>query len=205
MNVEELQRQVEYKFAPGPLLAVQALANTFSFEDGEELLANPGSSADWLIRSGLVAVGTEVDDDEHERLRRFRKVVRSLIEANGGEPATPDLAGFRAFLTELKVPFAAATDELLEVDPGPADDVDGVIARMLGAIYRAQLLGEWARLKICASDECRWAFYDSSRNRGGTWCQMEVCGNRIKNRRYRGRRSGSSAATSASAVSQAER
>ena len=29
--------------------------------------------------------------------------------------------------------------------------------------------------------------YDSSRNRGGTWCQMEVCGNRIKNRHYRER------------------
>ena len=31
------------------------------------------------------------------------------------------------------------------------------------------------------------AFFDSSRNRGGSWCRMEVCGNRIKNRHYRRR------------------
>jgi len=40
-----------------------------------------------------------------------------------------------------------------------------------------------------ASDDCRWAFYDSSKNRGGTWCRMEECGNRVKNRRYRDRQS----------------
>ncbi len=189
MNVEELQRQVEYKFAPGPLLAVQALANTYSFEDDEELLADPASSGEWLTRSGLAVAGIEVGEGEHQRLRRFREVVRSLISAHGSDPAAaPDLPGLETFLAELTVPLAAGAGDLLEIDPRPATDVDGVIARMLGAIQRAQLLGEWQRLKICASDECRWAFYDSSRNRGGTWCQMEVCGNRIKNRRYRGRR-----------------
>lgn len=53
---------------------------------------------------------------------------------------------------------------------------------MIGLVFAAQLESRWERLKICASDECRWAFYDSSRNRRGTWCQMEACGNRIKNR-----------------------
>ena len=42
---------------------------------------------------------------------------------------------------------------------------------MVGIVFAAQLESEWPRLKICASDECRWAFYDSSRNRSGTWCQ----------------------------------
>ena len=77
----------------------------------------------------------------------------------------------------------------------PAKSIDGVIAQLIGIIFQAQLEGEWPRLKICASDECRWAFFDSSRNRGGTWCQMEVCGNRIKNRAYR-RRKGSRPASS---------
>lgn len=190
VDVEELQRQVEYKFAPGPLLAVQGLANTYSFEDDEELLLDPGSTGAWLTRSGLAAAGAPVSAAEHEKLRRFRSVVRSMIEANGAEPAGElDRRGLEQFVAELGVPLAAGPAGELEVDPGPAADVDGVIARMLGIIHRSQLLGEWARLKICASDECRWAFYDSSRNRGGTWCQMEVCGNRVKNRRYRGRRS----------------
>jgi predicted RNA-binding Zn ribbon-like protein len=189
VDVEELQRQVEYKFAPGPLLAVQALANTYSFEDDEELLGDPASTRAWLIRSGLGADGVRVGAAGHERLCRFRSVVRSMLEAHGPEPAHElDTDGLESFVSELGVPLSAGAGGELEVDPRPAGDVDGVIARMLGIIHRSQLLGEWSRLKVCASDDCRWAFYDASRNRGGTWCQMEVCGNRVKNRRYRGRR-----------------
>ncbi|MBW3563024.1 MAG: CGNR zinc finger domain-containing protein, partial [Actinobacteria bacterium] len=43
------------------------------------------------------------------------------------------------------------------------------------------------RLKVCRSDTCRWAFYDSSRNRSGKWCDMAVCGNRTKVANYRER------------------
>jgi len=48
--------------------------------------------------------------------------------------------------------------------------------------------GRWSRLKLCASPDCRWAFYDTSRSGGGRWCSMEVCGNRHKTRAYRQRR-----------------
>ncbi|GAB6899137.1 CGNR zinc finger domain-containing protein [Kineosporia succinea] len=48
--------------------------------------------------------------------------------------------------------------------------------------------GTWRRLKLCASDDCRWAFHDTSRSGGGRWCSMEVCGNRHKTRAYRQRR-----------------
>ena len=42
---------------------------------------------------------------------------------------------------------------------------------------------EWTRLKVCARDSCRWAFYDTSRNRSGRWCSMAGCGNIVKMRR----------------------
>jgi len=48
--------------------------------------------------------------------------------------------------------------------------------------------GDWKRLKLCAAPDCRWAFYDTSRNGRGRWCDMEVCGNRHKTRTYRERR-----------------
>jgi predicted RNA-binding Zn ribbon-like protein len=40
---------------------------------------------------------------------------------------------------------------------------------------------------VCAAEDCRWAFYDRSRNRSRTWCSMEECGNRAKARSYRAR------------------
>jgi predicted RNA-binding Zn ribbon-like protein len=86
------------------------------------------------------------------------------------------------------VPLAVAADGALALDLAPVGSVDALVAQMIGIVFEAQLAQQWPRLKICASDECRWAFYDTSRNRGGTWCQMEVCGNRIKNRAYRRRK-----------------
>jgi predicted RNA-binding Zn ribbon-like protein len=47
--------------------------------------------------------------------------------------------------------------------------------------------GSWQRVKACRADDCHWAFYDFSRNRSGTWCDMAVCGNREKVRSYRER------------------
>ena len=45
------------------------------------------------------------------------------------------------------------------------------------------------RLKICGN--CGWLFLDRSKNRNRTWCDMAVCGNRIKaNRHYQRVRQG---------------
>ena len=41
---------------------------------------------------------------------------------------------------------------------------------------------------MCGNSECRWAFYDRSRNQQGLWCEMAVCGNRLKNRAFRARK-----------------
>jgi predicted RNA-binding Zn ribbon-like protein len=45
---------------------------------------------------------------------------------------------------------------------------------------------EIARLKICSN--CGWLFIDRSRNRSRLWCDMAVCGNRVKASRHYHRR-----------------
>ncbi|HVT42409.1 MAG TPA: CGNR zinc finger domain-containing protein, partial [Acidimicrobiales bacterium] len=62
------------------------------------------------------------------------------------------------------------------------------VARVLVIVRDAQHDGTWARLKACRNDECHWAFYDRSHAGRGAWCDMAVCGNRIKNRNLRSRR-----------------
>ncbi|MBD8663615.1 CGNR zinc finger domain-containing protein [Rhizobium sp. CFBP 8752] len=54
-----------------------------------------------------------------------------------------------------------------------------------------RLLGDdqISRLKSCRN--CGWLFIDRSRNRSRSWCDMTVCGNRVKaNRHYRRSRGG---------------
>ncbi|AXC13515.1 hypothetical protein ACPOL_4240 [Acidisarcina polymorpha] len=46
------------------------------------------------------------------------------------------------------------------------------------------------RLRFCASDTCRWLFLDTSKNQTRRWCDMKICGNRMKARRYQARLAG---------------
>ena len=39
-------------------------------------------------------------------------------------------------------------------------------------------------LRICAADDCRWLFMDTSKNQTRRWCNMKSCGNRAKARRH---------------------
>jgi predicted RNA-binding Zn ribbon-like protein len=43
------------------------------------------------------------------------------------------------------------------------------------------------RLRVCPGDSCGWLFADTTRNRSRHWCDMRVCGNLAKVRRFRSR------------------
>lgn len=43
------------------------------------------------------------------------------------------------------------------------------------------------RVRACEASTCRWLFLDTSKNRTRRWCNMKVCGNRMKARRYQTR------------------
>ena len=45
-----------------------------------------------------------------------------------------------------------------------------------------------ARVRTCAVDTCRWLFLDTSKSHTRRWCNMKVCGNRMKARRFQARR-----------------
>ncbi|HNM12651.1 MAG TPA: CGNR zinc finger domain-containing protein, partial [Mycobacterium sp.] len=78
-------------------------------------------------------------------------------------------------------------DGTVRVDP-VADAQAGRLLALLLVVAEAQRDGTWQHLKACGNEDCRWAFYDRSRNHGGTWCDMATCGNKLKNREFRARR-----------------
>ena len=43
------------------------------------------------------------------------------------------------------------------------------------------------RIRACDADTCRWLFLDISKNGSRRWCNMKVCGNRMKARRFQQR------------------
>jgi predicted RNA-binding Zn ribbon-like protein len=40
-------------------------------------------------------------------------------------------------------------------------------------------------LRQCGNAECRWLFVDTSKNHTRRWCNMKICGNRMKARRFK--------------------
>jgi predicted RNA-binding Zn ribbon-like protein len=179
----------ESKPAPGPLLRVQALVNTIELPAGSDRLADPDDARPWLIDQGLLAPDAALSDADLMQVRDVREAMRALLLRNGGGPAPTE-----AELAPLRA-VAAGGSARAEFDADGAvrlaaagDSVAERLVDLLLIVRDAQRDGSWARLKVCANDECRWAFYDRSRNHGGTWCEMSTCGNKLKNREFRARR-----------------
>ncbi len=51
--------------------------------------------------------------------------------------------------------------------------------------------GDMHRVRECDNPECRWLFLDTSKNHTRRWCDMKVCGNRMKARRFKALRKAS--------------
>lgn len=71
---------------------------------------------------------------------------------------------------------------------------DRPIEAILGPIALSALAllteTDLSRLKQCRGNACGWLFFDVTKNKGRRWCEMEVCGNRAKQRRFHARQHG---------------
>ncbi len=162
--------------------------NTLDIEAGTDELATPSGLGAWLTRRGLLSRGAATPSAaELEAATRLRDALRAvMLEHNGGphdEHAGRELDRV-ARSGQLEVRFAP--DDTVVLRPA-GDDFDAALAALLIPVAHAARDGSWRRAKACRADDCHWAFYDRSRNRSGTWCDMTVCGNRTKVRAYRRR------------------
>ena len=68
------------------------------------------------------------------------------------------------------------------------DDLTSAFGAMLWPITRAaaDLLAssDLAQVRACSSPTCQWLFLDTSKNHHRRWCNMKVCGNRAKVRKF---------------------
>jgi predicted RNA-binding Zn ribbon-like protein len=149
-------------YVDDPRLVVDFL-NTLDAEEDTDVLTHEPTWQRWAAERGLRA-----------NAPRDARAVRDALRAAVGDPdATPGRAG-----AVIRVELAP---------DGPALVATDAVGAVLAAAARLAVLGDWKRVKICPADDCRWAFYDQSRNRSRTWCSMSVCGNREKARSWRKR------------------
>ena len=176
----------ESKPAPEPLVRVQSLVNTVELPDGPDRLADPADARPWLVDNALLAPTAELTEADLDLVRGVREALRALLVHNAGgpPPSGEALSPLQAVADGgLPAPICGDAGEVRLSATG--DSVRERLVELLLIMRDAQRDGSWARLKACANDECQWAFYDRSRNHGGTWCEMSACGNKLKNRDFR--------------------
>lgn len=173
--------------APGRLDVVRRLINTRDIEAGTDALSTPRGCVRWLRQEGLLARSVSTfSRAEADQLVAVREALRSALAA--GEGGLDD-----DVLAELNSAAEAACLTIRFTPTGSwkvhssADGVWQAIGRLVSIVIEAMADGTWSRLKVCADDGCRWAFYDRSRARSARWCSMRVCGNRAKQRAWRAR------------------
>jgi predicted RNA-binding Zn ribbon-like protein len=173
--------------APGELAHVQSFVNTHDLEDHVELLETPDQLRDWLAERGWLGKDERLGEADLRQALTVREAIRSLLLANNGAPLDEravESLNDAAARAQVLVRFdRAGRGELAAARQG----IDGALGQLLAIVYRSMAEGDWHRLKACPLESCTWAFYDRSKNRSSTWCDMTVCGNRAKARKYRAR------------------
>jgi predicted RNA-binding Zn ribbon-like protein len=172
-----------------------AFVNTLELERGEPLdhLRSTSEALDWFQRHGLIhdtALRSAAGEATLERIRRTRAALRELADATfEGRPPQ------KRAIDEVNRALRAR--EVVQVVPGPdglrldhrhvGDPVDDALANLATPIVNEVTSGRHDRLRACASETCRWIFYDDSRTGRRRWCDMASCGNRAKAARHRAR------------------
>ncbi|EJR30015.1 CGNR zinc finger domain-containing protein [Bacillus mycoides] len=117
---------------------------------------------------------------ELENLHRFRQDLRTSIELN-----TTD--NLNKWLAEYPLEISILDTENIQYNTRKKQDF---FSEVLVIIIESIAHSQWKRLKACP--DCRWVFYDNSRNASKRWCGMYAsepkgrsCGTIAKVQRHR--------------------
>ena len=159
--------------APEPLERVRALLNSWSTP------GNGGAATD-DFEAHIATLGVQ-NPAEAAQLRQLRDDLRAVVEHSDDAQSR-----LNAWIGRLDLRPVVQDGALTFQHRGgvPGD----TLALVLGAIQA----GLWDRLKACP--DCRWMFYDHSRNGSKRWCHMSAggpegrsCGSIAKVKRFRDR------------------
>lgn len=175
--------------APGRLELVRGFVNTRDIEEGTDELGSAEALAGWLAARGLL--GERPGAPSARDLRTavaLRESLREVLLSHAGRPCGGAAAAAELSSIARAMPVRLEVDAAGAIRPAAAGTgIAAALAALLLIAAEARAEGTWARLKVCAADDCRWAFYDRSPARTGCWCSMAVCGARAKSRAYRRR------------------
>jgi predicted RNA-binding Zn ribbon-like protein len=184
---------------------VLAFVNTLSSRPTEapvERLVSYEALVEWAREQHLVSaaaaerLAAEGKRHPHQaanvltRAREFREALNGLAEAIEKQ-RQPNAAVLDTISNYLAAAYA--NGRLVPHDGGLqwVASAEDALERILWEIGRAAgrliLSPRLSKIRACAASDCGWWFVDDTKNHSRRWCDMKLCGNREKVRRFRGK------------------
>jgi predicted RNA-binding Zn ribbon-like protein len=125
----------------------------------------------------------------HAEALELRELIFATVKAAIGPPMLHDdhIRQWNVWLERIQsVRRLSASPHGLEWQAfDNCERLDGVVLVIAEAAIKLFLdPANLPRLRLCASDNCDWAFLDTSRRQNRVWCDMTICGNRAKAARH---------------------
>jgi predicted RNA-binding Zn ribbon-like protein len=169
---------------PPAVALLRDFVNTREPQVAEEMLVSPTALRDWLAGHGLLPADAHLSAADLTTAVSVREGLREVLTAHAGHAHDPAaIAALNRVLAERPARLVFDDDGGYRLVSGRSEPLSQAIAGLADAIRQSSEDGTWRRLKVCARDTCRWAFYDASRNQVRRWCSMAGCGNHVKMKR----------------------
>ena len=138
----------------------------------------------WLSSSGFGQI-FELTEADETRLIEIRELLYRLTTAllEESTPRKSDLKCYNVYLNRLEKQYFytiehGAYKEMRLPGVSLVDRFNDEVLRDFHVVLGTRR----SQIKVCGN--CGWLFLDKSKNRSRKWCNMSVCGNEIKARRF---------------------
>jgi predicted RNA-binding Zn ribbon-like protein len=182
---------------------VNTLDWRFRESGSEELLINYGDVVGFAEQAGLLSAADarKLRSVAENKAAKVVEAVRELREAaaevlytavNGKSPSSSALRRLQACFAEAKERQELRWDgEKLRWSLPQTTSLPGLPLWLLSLGTASFMTSEQMHLlRECGNAECRWLFVDTSKNHTRRWCNMKICGNRMKARRFKAQHKG---------------
>ncbi len=145
-----------------------------------------------LVKPWRSTLGGVPDGDVRAALKDLRRTIRAIVDRLAAGRDVPGrlwsalnvVLAASPFVRRVERSGAGYSFPLVPRAPG----LSAVLGEIAAGFGETLARGEPGRIKICGNRDCRWVFYDRSKNRSRRWCEGNTgCGNLMKVRRFRAR------------------
>jgi predicted RNA-binding Zn ribbon-like protein len=178
---------------------VNTLDWRFRDEGTEELLAGYNDLLRFCAESGLFTpkqirqiLRGSTESAAAEALvgcRELREAAAVILYAavDDRTPAASQIKDLDRFFKEAREHQQLAWSGSRLVWEWPASETGAELPFWTLSLSTMRLLtsDDMSRVRACEKPDCRWLFLDASKNHTRRWCDMKICGNRMKARRFK--------------------